>query len=148
MDSADDFGDFLDRWLAEQRWSQGRLAHESGISQGLISKWVHSDRSRRSVPSPRNLEKLAPVLGVPYEDLMRLGGYLPGELAGEQPLDPALASVVARWPRLSAGVREAIGILVGTGPAFSGRASRKVDASDDYGYQRGRPLLALSSVGS
>jgi len=108
-----EFGEYLQWWFRETGWGPTRLANSAGVSQSLVSKWAHPDRSRRARPSPKNLERLAPALGRSYEDLMKMAGYLPGNLQPAAPTDPGLAKVVARWPRLSDGVREAIGILAG-----------------------------------
>jgi transcriptional regulator with XRE-family HTH domain len=89
------------------------LAGEAHIDQSLMSKYLHADPRRRVRPSPRNLARLAPVLGTPYEELLRLAGYLPGDpqLAA---VDQELALVTAAWPRLEEWRRKAIRALAST----------------------------------
>lgn len=70
----DRFRDFLTDWLARTGWSASRLARESGVRQNVISRWTSQTPTR---PSPENLKKIAPVVGVSYEDLLRMCGYLP-----------------------------------------------------------------------
>ncbi len=66
--------------LRVRGWSLNRLGRETKIQASVISRWLNvPEGAAASRPSPANLEKLAPVIGVPYEDLMRMCGYLPGE---------------------------------------------------------------------
>src|SRR5947209_2587618 len=106
------FRDFLDAWLARAGLTPTQLAERSGVSQSLISKWLHADPRRRATPSPKNLERLARVVGVAHEDLMRMCGHLPGSADLGGAIDPQLAIVNETWPRLKESVREAITILV------------------------------------
>lgn len=80
----DVFRDFVLDWLKRRGWSQARLAEASEISQSLISKYLSPEERKRVNPSPANLAKLAPVLDVPYEDLMRMCGFLPGQAASRE----------------------------------------------------------------
>jgi transcriptional regulator with XRE-family HTH domain len=64
----------LDSRLTE-RGAIARLAEASGLHAYQISRLVGPNPPR---PNPRTLERLAPALGVPYEDLMKMCGYLPG----------------------------------------------------------------------
>lgn len=68
-----DFG----KWLKERRIksgyeSQGLLSRACGIDHSTIARWEKGDTK----PSPENLKKLAPYLGVSYDDLMVVAGYL------------------------------------------------------------------------
>ena len=74
--SVERFTTFLNDWLGRQGWSASRLARESGIPQNVISRWTSNTPTR---PSPANLAKLAPVLGVSHTELMRVCGYIGGE---------------------------------------------------------------------
>lgn len=118
------FRELLDSWLTRTRTSQAELSRRSGVPQNVISRWLGANPTR---PSPRNLERLAPVIGHDYEDLMKLAGYLPGEVMAPD-RDPDLIAVEAAWPRLSNGVREAIKILVGTGPRVSSPSRGRVSS--------------------
>ena len=77
-----DFRSFVVDWLERRGWSQARLADTSDCDRSLVSKYLALDDDRRVVPSPQSLERMAPVLGVPYEELMRMCGYLHGEARG------------------------------------------------------------------
>ena len=71
------FGDFLTLWMVKHHVQQSELAENTGIPASIISRWMNVRRASR--PSPESLDKLAPVMGVPVEELMRVAGYLPGE---------------------------------------------------------------------
>ena len=49
------------------------VASRSGVSTAYISQL---ENGNRGVPSPEILKKLSEGLNIPYEDLMRLAGYL------------------------------------------------------------------------
>ena len=87
------FYEFLTGWLRDAGWGPTRLAEAAEVSQSLVSKWVNADPRRRARPSPKNLERLAPVLGRSYEDLMKLAGYLPGE-PSQPSMNPRRAAVL------------------------------------------------------
>ena len=111
----DQFRELLETTMRTRDWSLSRLGREAGIQPSIISRWLNApSNGPMSRPSPRNLEKLAPVLGVPYEDLMRVCGYLPpnGDLAE---VDPDVAAIAAVWPSLDEGIRRAVRILSGLG---------------------------------
>lgn len=98
------FGVFLADWLRQRGWSQNQFALTAKVSQGLVSRWLDDRDGRQSRPSPKNLERIAPVLGMPYESLMRMCGYLPeSEEPGEAP-DPVAVELEAR----GAEMREAL----------------------------------------
>ena len=99
MDDQSAFRDYVTAWLASTRRSAASLGEEAGIDQSLLSKYLHARPDKRVRPSPKNLRKLAPVLGVPYETLMRQCGYLPAEHAA-QPVDPVQAELDARIAHL------------------------------------------------
>ncbi len=87
-----------------ERGAIARLAEASGLHQYQISRLAGPHAPK---PTPKTLERLAPALGVSYEDLLRMCGYLPGAATNKR-LDPDLAQVNARWDDLPAGRREAI----------------------------------------
>lgn len=92
-----DFPAFLDQWYREHPdVTQARLSLRSGVSQSLLSKYVHSDPQRRATPSPANLRKLAPALGVPYDELMAICGYTDPKAPSEQ---GAVLLAAAEWTR-------------------------------------------------
>lgn len=53
--------------------SLGQLSKASGVSVATLSR-IENNIQR---PSPETLEKLAPFLDVPYEQLLSASGYLP-----------------------------------------------------------------------
>jgi len=76
----EDLREAIEQALNDRRWSLSRLGRETGIQPSVISRWLNvPDGATASRPSPRNLQKLAPVLGRSYEDLLRMCKYLPGE---------------------------------------------------------------------
>jgi transcriptional regulator with XRE-family HTH domain len=78
------------------RGTQARLAKESGIKSPVIGHWARGETR----PSPANLKRIAPALGVPYEELMRMCGYLSGESTAtsvHSELEMRLARLGAIW---------------------------------------------------
>ena len=101
-----DFRTLVLAWLDRRGWYRAQLADAAGVSQSLVSKWL-SDEEPRATPAPKNLAKLAPVLGMTYEDLMRVCGYLPGvaELPSES--NKLEGDIRAHVAELLAATREA-----------------------------------------
>lgn len=64
------------------------VAHRSGVSTAYISQL---ENGNRGLPSPEILKKLSEGLNTPYEELMRLAGYLEG---GRQERDPGSGAPV------------------------------------------------------
>ncbi len=86
-----------------QRGGLARLAETSGIGSPVLSRWERGETR----PSPANLERLAPALGVPYEDLLKMCGYLPGAPAPlNQTLSALLSAVEAGWLAMDGSARE------------------------------------------
>jgi transcriptional regulator with XRE-family HTH domain len=99
MNTSDDFRQFLDDWLTRTGVSQNDLSFQVGIGQGVISRWLHPEERRRTRPTPESLEKLAPVVGKSYGELMILAGWwprphLPNE-AGQPEDSPMLQAAIA-----------------------------------------------------
>lgn len=70
----DEFIALLQSRLRE-RGDLARLAEVSGITSHVLGRW----RDGIGRPTDTNLRRLAPALGVPYEELARMCGYLLGE---------------------------------------------------------------------
>ncbi|NPV71134.1 MAG: transcriptional regulator [Firmicutes bacterium] len=88
------FGEHLRRLRQRKSFTIRQLAMLSGVSNAYLSQ---IETGQRGAPSPEILDKLAKPLGVSYEDLLRVAGYLrdtPKDWAGQKP-----ASVIARDPR-------------------------------------------------
>ena len=90
-----------------ERGALARLSQVSGIRSPVIGRW----RDGIGRPSDTNLKKLAPALGVSYEDLMKMCGYLPGEPSSFEPqLEPRLAAFLAEietgWRTMDQQARE------------------------------------------
>jgi transcriptional regulator with XRE-family HTH domain len=96
-----DFRELVKAWLTRRGWSQGDLARAAEISPSLVSKHLSEDDWRRVKPSPANLARYAPILDVPYEELMRMNGYLPGE-----------ASIPAETDQVEADIRATVAKLL------------------------------------
>lgn len=71
-----EFRSFLTERIKE-RGALAKLAKTSGIKSPVIGHWARGETR----PSLANLRRIAPALGVPYEDLMKMCGYLPGDHA-------------------------------------------------------------------
>jgi transcriptional regulator with XRE-family HTH domain len=70
----DEFRTLLRSRLRE-RGALARLSQTSGIASHVLGRWRDGD----SRPSDTNLKRLAPALGVSYEALARMCGYLPDD---------------------------------------------------------------------
>jgi transcriptional regulator with XRE-family HTH domain len=72
------FGEDLRRIRESRSLTVNQLALYSNISAATISR---IENGKRGAPKPHNIEKLSEALKYPYEDLMRLAGYLPEGVA-------------------------------------------------------------------
>lgn len=85
----------LGRTLKDVRELHGKslkaVAEPAGISAAYLAKLEKGDVA---TPSPHVLHRLATTLGVQYEELMRLAGYVVPQAAGPRPsaLTQALSS--------------------------------------------------------
>jgi transcriptional regulator with XRE-family HTH domain len=86
-----EFREWLTARLIELGLSKADLNRASDVGDSNISRWLTGGRR----PTPANLEKIAPVLGVSYEDLMRMCGYLPGAPTAVGATDPDETEMLA-----------------------------------------------------
>lgn len=70
------FGKYLKELREKRGLGVNQLGAFSGVSPSLISKIENGGRGK---PKPETIEKLSLALRVPYEELMKNAGYLPGE---------------------------------------------------------------------
>jgi transcriptional regulator with XRE-family HTH domain len=83
-----DFAAYLRRWLADHDVSQAEFGRRVGIRQTLVNRYVHVDPATRVRPGPDALRKMAPTLGVPHAELLRMAGYLaPNPESEEEEID-------------------------------------------------------------
>lgn len=101
----DEFRELLRTRLAG-RGDLARLSETSGIASHVLGRW----RDGIGRPTDINLRRLAPALGVPYEELARMCGYLPGEPDIQTDRHPQLTSLLAHieagWPAMDESARE------------------------------------------
>jgi len=71
-----EFGRQIKRLRESRGYSLRQLAIKSGVSFGQISK---IESGVRGIPKPETIEKLAKGLGVSYDYLMELAGYVESE---------------------------------------------------------------------
>lgn len=71
-----DFKDYLKTKREEKNLSMNKLGEISGVSAMYISQ---IERGRRVTPTPKIIAKLAVGLNEPYDDLMKVAGYMPVE---------------------------------------------------------------------
>ena len=69
-----ELGDELKQARTVRGLSLDAAGRAAQISQGYLHKL---EAGRVNTPSPRVLERLGTVLGIPYERLMELAGYVP-----------------------------------------------------------------------
>lgn len=89
---------YLESELDRRGWNQARLAEESGMSPGAISK-LFNKRSTR--PDLDTLDKLARALGQPLAKLVAAEGYDPGLYDGH-PQAEQVALLLESVPPLAA----------------------------------------------
>ena len=68
-----EFGEYLRKIRKARKLTVRQLDLYSGVSHSYISQ---IERGSRGIPTPDILEKLSKPLGVDYEELMRVAGYL------------------------------------------------------------------------
>jgi transcriptional regulator with XRE-family HTH domain len=90
----------IEEWLDAQDGTQADLARASHVPQNVISKWVNGQVDQAS---PDNLKKIAPTLGLTYEDLLRRMGELPAEAGATY--DPIEQAIRARTAEMREAVR-------------------------------------------
>ena len=78
-----DFGKHLKRLRESRGYSIRQLAYKSGVSYGQISR---VEQGTRGTPKPETIEKLAKGLGISYDYLMELAGYVEPEKP-DQPVE-------------------------------------------------------------
>ncbi|MBU9722165.1 MULTISPECIES: helix-turn-helix domain-containing protein [Bacillaceae] len=71
-----DFKDYLKTKRKEKNLSMNKLGQISGVSAMYISQ---IERGRRVTPTPKIIAKLAEGLKEPYDELMKVAGYMPVE---------------------------------------------------------------------
>lgn len=137
VDDLEGFRQLL-RARLQERGALSRLSEQSGLSTAVLSRW----RDGIGRPSDTNLKRLAPALGVPYEDLAKMCGYMPGEpssSAVESELDSRLAKLgatLSKYPRavwlavLEANERMADALAHNAEPPVSASEKGRVSASD------------------
>jgi transcriptional regulator with XRE-family HTH domain len=68
-----DLGSYIKELRIRSGLSTRELARRSGVSQAYVSQ---IESGKKKSPSPEQLMKLAPPLGVDYMDLMKVTGYV------------------------------------------------------------------------
>lgn len=85
-------------WLNQRKMTQKDLAHESGVTEAAISKYVNGDREPRAV----TMAKIAAALNVTTDELM---GITP---TPEDELDRSVTIVAREMMNLSRDQKERI----------------------------------------
>jgi len=85
----------IEDYLRTHDESQAELAQKSGVLQNVISRWLNGQVSSAS---PRNLRKIAPALGLSYEDLLRAMGELPTMEGSTDPDETELLAIYRQVP--------------------------------------------------
>jgi transcriptional regulator with XRE-family HTH domain len=102
--------DFLKTELRARDWSMTDLARKAGCSKQIVSQWLAEDESLRIKPSPASCKKIAEALGLDLDYVLDLAGHRnPRDLdPAHDMVDPGLARLLASWPKLPEGRKEAI----------------------------------------
>lgn len=72
------FGEQLRKIRESRGMTVNQLGMYSGISGASISRYETGDRG---IPKPQNIKKLSDALKYPYEDLMKIAGYIDDEVS-------------------------------------------------------------------
>ncbi len=67
------FGEYIKKLRKDSKLSQRDLAEKSGISNAEISRIESGERKN---PAPGILKAIAPHIGVTYEELLQMAGYI------------------------------------------------------------------------
>jgi transcriptional regulator with XRE-family HTH domain len=67
------FGEYIKKLRKDCKLSQRDLAEKSGISNAEISRIESGERKN---PAPAILKAIAPHIGVTYEELLQMAGYI------------------------------------------------------------------------
>lgn len=78
--STTNFAGWLDKQRLRHRWTQAEMARQIGTSPGRVSEWLSGKR----LPSKKNVERIADILGYPARDVAVYAGLIPDE----EELDP------------------------------------------------------------
>lgn len=70
-----EFADWLARELRARHWNQSKLAAYLGIHPSGVNRWF----TKAAVPNTETCQRLAEVLHVPAESVLRAAGHLPPE---------------------------------------------------------------------
>lgn len=65
-----EFGAWLLAELTRREWLQGDLAHQTGKSHTVVSRWIYS-----SQPTPDSCERIARAFGIPTSEVLRRAGH-------------------------------------------------------------------------
>lgn len=107
--AASKFAEWLERQMQRRGFGENRskLAKYVGIRPSAVSAWF----TRGAVPSPATCAKLAEVLKLPLDDVLRAAGHesIAGAPEGEQDDYPDWATLI---PALTPGDAEYVGRLV------------------------------------
>jgi len=132
----------IENWLVARDASQADLHRASGVPQNVISKWLNGEVARAS---DRNLKRIAPILGLSYEELLRHMGEIPTTQAGDSGVQSELemrlhhlGSVLGRYPRAFwLAVIDASERMAEAGEAFQPpvSASKEPSVSVDHSAQ-------------
>lgn len=94
----------INAFLANQDWSQADLARAAGISPGVVNRWMQPPGSGMLVqPTDATLRKVAPVLRVPLNELLRMAGRTdPSNIKPTDPpdLDAVFQQMRAAYPKM------------------------------------------------
>jgi transcriptional regulator with XRE-family HTH domain len=95
----------IEEWFDAQNGTQADLARASGVPQNVISKWVNRQVDQAS---PDNLKKIAPTLGLTYENLLRRMGEIPESDATSDPIEQAIRARTAEMREAVRGTPRAM----------------------------------------
>lgn len=90
------FDDWLQHQLDRRNWSSAHLAAALGVSRSTVSRWLGA----RRVPEPAACERMALVLGVPVDVVLREAGHHAQRDDVETELRSRIQGLVDHYARL------------------------------------------------
>src|SRR6266498_3671895 len=84
-----EFQDTINEFLRQAGdWSQADLARAAGISPGVVNRWMQTVESGMLVqPTDPTLRKVAPVMHLPLNELLRQAGRIDATVVKTRPRD-------------------------------------------------------------
>lgn len=86
------FGTWLEQRLRQHEWTQADFARKVGTSPGVVSHWMHGERT----PDPESCDKIADVLHESLDVVLAIAGHRSSAYDRDTPDQAALISLIRK----------------------------------------------------